>query len=107
MGLIAFVMTFAIVATIWLSHNRLSAHYFVRNGWMVFLNFVLLAFTLLAVFMLQVLEHYQGVGSLDAASIGYVTCFVAVYALLCILYAIGVRARWPDLDLERRRLGVG
>jgi uncharacterized membrane protein len=104
-GLLAFVATFCIVAGVWHSHNRLFADFFIPNRLSIFLNFVLLGFTLLLVYMLQVYTHFQPASSF-ATIVGYIVCFCVVYGLLGVLYAIGLRERWTELDAETRRRGM-
>lgn len=105
-GLLTFVMTFAIVASIWYSHNRLFADYFVPSGLPVLFNFILLAFVVLLVYMLQVFMHFsQGVAD-PTAFVGYLACLVVVYGMLALLFALGLRARWEALATDKRRFGI-
>jgi len=104
-GIFAFAVTFAIVSGVWYSHNRLFADFFVPTPVAVFLNFVLLGFTLLLVYMLQVFTHFERSSDL-ASEVGYMACFAIVYGLLAVLYAMGLRRRWVELDPKTRQRGI-
>lgn len=105
-GLIAYFITFGIVALIWVAHHRLFAHYFVRTPLFVMLNFIMLAFTVLLVYMLQIFMRFGIEGSDPWGAYGYFACLIIVYGLIAILFVLGMRARWADLDAEQRRQGI-
>jgi uncharacterized membrane protein len=106
LGLIAYFVTFGIVSLIWVAHHRLFAHYFVRSPLFVFLNFVLLAFTVLLVYMLQIFMRFGVEGNDPWGAYGYFGCAIVVYGLLSILFVLGIRARWAELTAEQRRKGI-
>jgi len=106
MGLFAYFITFGIVSMVWVAHNRLFANYFVRKAPFVFLNFVLLAFTVLLVYMLQVFMRFGAEGGDPWGAYGYFGCLILVYGLLASLFAMGVRARWAELDARLRHDGI-
>ena len=102
-GFIAYVLTFCLVASIWWSHNRLFARYFVPNMLSIVLNFALLGFLVLFVFSIQILIKLKMAGGPYEF---YVLMFAAVYMLLAALYFIGVRGRRAYLTEAEVRNGL-
>ncbi|MGA7745715.1 MAG: TMEM175 family protein [Candidatus Aquilonibacter sp.] len=103
--LIAYFWTFAIVASIWYSHQRLFTLFFWPETFSIVLNFVLLSMVGLLVYFVQVFVHYH-------AALDQVWAFVAYFAVLGIafialgtLYLHGARRRWAALDGEDRYVG--
>jgi uncharacterized membrane protein len=107
-GLLAYFITFAVISMIWVSHHRLFTHYFVRSDLFVFLNFVMLAFTVLLVYMLQIFMRFSvnESNSDPWGAYGYFGCLIVVYGLIAALFTLGVRARWSELTVEQRRKGI-
>ena len=105
-GLIAYFITFGIVALIWVAHHRLFANFFVRSPLFVFLNFVMLAFTVLLVYMLQIFMRFGVEGGDPWGAYGYFGCLVVVYGLISLLFVLGMRARWTELSAEQRHSGI-
>jgi uncharacterized membrane protein len=105
--IIAFLVTFALVASIWYSHRRIFETYFAPTPLAVILNFAVLASTVLLSFMLQVFLHYRSdLQDFTVAALGYFTTYAITYVLLGALCAAGTRSRWPDLTADQRREGV-
>ncbi len=106
-ALTAFAVTFAVIATFWWSHHRLFAEYFVPRRSTVFLNFVDLGLLVWLVYQLQLFVHFEGTPSATTAVVSY----VLTYALVCLVHGslvfVCVRIRWPELDAQERRRGVG
>ncbi|MGC2242174.1 MAG: TMEM175 family protein, partial [Candidatus Aquilonibacter sp.] len=103
--LIAYFWTFAIVASIWYSHQRLFTLFFWPETFSIVLNFVLLSMVGLLVYFVQVFVHYH-------AALDQVWAFVAYFAVLGIafialgtLYLHGARRRWAALGGEDRYVG--
>lgn len=89
-GLVAFVFTFAVVASIWWSHSLLFQHFFVPVRPTYALCFIALALTVLVVFTLQVWLHFVGSpDSLDAARV-YFGTIALTYCVMGALFIIGI-----------------
>lgn len=101
--LLAFLVTFAIVAALWYRHHRIFEEYFEPVPLQVALNFVLLALVLLLAYMLQVYLHFAATAHAALAATGYLLAFGATWLVLGIFQGVGVRRRWVTLDLDRRR----
>lgn len=102
-GFIAYVLTFFLVSSVWWSHNRLFARYFVPNMLSIVLNFALLGFLVLFVFSIQILLRLKFAGGPYEF---YVLMFAAVYLLLATLYFIGLRERRAYLTRDEIRNGL-
>jgi uncharacterized membrane protein len=108
-GLMAFFFTFGMVAAVWYSHHRLFSKFFVPNRAMILLNFAMLAFTVLLVYMLEVFMHFSDGGSVPdyaVAGASYCGAFAIVYALLAVLFVLGVRTLWDALSPADRIVGI-
>jgi uncharacterized membrane protein len=107
-GLIAFAFTFVIVVGIWISHHRLFDRYFIPRRVTVLLNFVVLAFTLLLVYMVQVYTRFApSKTEHQLAALLYFSVFSITYTLLGLLYVLSMRLRWKTLSGADRADGVG
>ena len=104
--LIAYAWTFAVIALLWFSHQRLFSHYFTPNTATVIVNFVALALIGLIVYFVQVFVHYSGETSKAWAALAYFGALGLTLLALGVLYAHGVRHRWEHLDSELRFTGV-
>lgn len=105
-GIIAFLITFAVIARFWWTHFVIFEHYFVPNRLMIACNFVALATMILLIFSLQLYLHFVPLGQGIVASRIYFGTFVISYGLLDAMIALGLRYRWNALSLERRRTGI-
>jgi hypothetical protein len=106
-GIVAYVITFAVVASFWSTHNRIFRDFFGPNKIMTFLNFVALAAVGLQVFALQLWLHFR-TNPGDTADAGriYFGIFSITFGTLGVLWALGTFYRWAQLTPELRRLGV-
>jgi hypothetical protein len=106
-GIIAFVFTFAVVASFWSTHNAIFRNFFVPYRLMVFVNFVALGAIVLQVFALQLWLHF-GQTPTDgvAAARIYFGIFSITFFNLSLLSGLGTLYRWPDLTAALRRDGV-
>jgi uncharacterized membrane protein len=104
--LIAYLWTFAVIASIWYTHQRLFSYYFTVRPYTIFLNFVLLASLGLIVYFVQVFVHVQGEPDKVWAFLVYFFMQSIAFIVMGGLYGHGVRARWHGLDAELRYQGV-
>ncbi len=104
--LIAYLWTFAVIASIWYTHQRLFSYYFTVRPYTIFLNFVLLASLGLIVYFVQMFVHVQGEPDKVWAFLVYFFMQSLAFIVMGVLYAHGVRARWDALDGELRYQGV-
>ena len=105
-ALVAFAWTFAVIAAFWWSHHRLFAEYFVPTRATMMLNFAALGVLVWLVYELQVFVRFADTAEHAAAAIPYVLTYALMYLLLDALFALCVRMRWGELDIEQRRRGV-
>lgn len=87
LGLLNFLLPFAIVCSAWFFHHRLFSQLFIPRTWPVILNFAWLASVVLAVFGA---EAYTKLRSLPAMRF-YFACYAVVYGLLTVQYLIALR----------------
>lgn len=104
--LVAYFWTFALIASIWYTHQRLFSTYFTIRPYTILLNFVLLALLGLIVYFVQVFVHVEGEPDKVWAFLIYFSVQSLAYMVMGGLYAHGVRARWEGLDGELRYQGV-
>lgn len=104
--LVAYFWTFALIASIWYTHQRLFSTYFTIRPYTILLNFVLLALLGLIVYFVQVFVHVEGEPDKVWAFLIYFSVQSLAYMVMGALYAHGVRARWEGLDGELRYQGV-
>ncbi len=105
--LIAYFWTFAVIAGIWYSHQRLFTHFFWPQTLTVVLNFALLAMVGLLVFFVQVFVHYHDSFDRVWAFLAYFTVFAVAFIIMGTLYLHGTRRRWDTLTGEDRYTGLG
>lgn len=105
--LIAYFWTFAVIARLWYTHQRLFTLYFWPNTLSIFLNFIALSLVGLLVYFVQVFVHYS------AASSDRVWAFIAYFTVLGVLlfvvgalHLIGVKYRWNELNTAERYAGM-
>lgn len=103
--LIAYFWTFAVVAGIWYSHQRLFTHFFWPETFSIVLNFVLLSMVGLLVFFVQVFVRYHSTYDRVWAFIAYFAVLGLAFLALGTLYLHGARRRWAALDSEDRYVG--
>jgi uncharacterized membrane protein len=106
-GIAAFVITFWVVASFWLTHNAIFRNFFAPNKIMIFLNFVALAGVVLLVFSLQLWLHFRDSpnDTIEAARI-YFGIYAGTFGTIALLSATGTFYRWAELTPELRRTGV-
>lgn len=103
-ALVAFALTFTIVAGMWWSHHRLFTHYFVPRPAYIVLNFCGLAALLLMVYSLQVWLHAK---INQYAAYAMYTAAVAVVILInAFLTNRGVAIRGDRMGEELARRGL-
>ena len=103
-GIIAFFITFIIVARVWWSHHKLFTHFFVPNRLTIVLNFTTLAVLLFAVYSVQVLVHTKFADTI--AVLMYLCSFGTLFALLGTQYVYGWRRRRSELPADVADAGV-
>lgn len=101
-ALISYLITFFIISTAWLLHNRLFTYFFVPQRIPIILNFTMLCMLGLMIYGLQVFLHF---GPSPAGAALYFTSLALMYGLLGALFAIGVRARNNELSVRQRAEG--
>jgi uncharacterized membrane protein len=104
--LIAYFWTFAVIARIWYTHQRLFTRFFWPDSFSVFLNFVLLSMVGLLVYFVQVFVHYRDDFERVWAFIAYFGVLGVLLTIVGVLHWRGVRRRWDALDAEDRYFGV-
>jgi uncharacterized membrane protein len=106
-GIAAFVITFWVVASFWMTHNAIFRNFFAPNKIMIFLNFVALAGVVLLVFSLQLWLHFRNSAddTIEAARI-YFGIYAATFGTIALLSVTGTFYRWAELTPELRRAGV-
>ena len=104
--LIAYGWSFAIIAALWYTHQRLFSHYFWPEPGTIVLNFILLSMIGLIVYFVQVFVHYHDEFDRFWAFLAYFTAFGIALVSLGILYWHGVRRRWVHLDGDLRYIGT-
>ncbi|MGC2130718.1 MAG: TMEM175 family protein [Candidatus Aquilonibacter sp.] len=103
--LVAYFWTFAVVAGIWYSHQRLFTHFFWPETFSIVLNFTLLSMVGLLVYFVQVFVHYHSTFDRVWAFIAYFAVLGIAFIALGTLYLHGARRRWGSLDAEDRYVG--
>ncbi len=107
--LIAFIITFALVCSMWWAHHKLFVHFFVPVPVMVILNFITLAGVSFAVYSVQLMLHVSpaappgrkpvsGHSSIDFAF--YLSSLAVVYGLLAVQFFYGWRVRRKLLPVK-------
>jgi uncharacterized membrane protein len=106
-SLAAFAMSFLFVSVLWWFHHKLFATYFVLNTLTVVLNFVMLGTLALAIYFMQVSVHFMGADADPSVPVVYWTASLAVvYAIIAVLYSIGIAYRKATLSAQELRFGV-
>jgi uncharacterized membrane protein len=102
-ALIAFGLTFMIVASMWWAHHRLFTHYFVPTPINIVLNFLSLGGVMFLVYALQIWIH-----AVQHRNVGYAVyewSIAWVMAVLAVLTYSGVALRADRMDERLARLG--
>ena len=103
-GLAAFIISFAIVCSLWYFHHRLFERFFVPAALPIVLNFVWLANVVLLVF---VSVHSAGTGFSERnPTLLYFGLYALAYAILAVQTALGMRER-PGDDPALHLKGIG
>jgi uncharacterized membrane protein len=106
-AILAYLVTFSIVARIWWQHSRIMHGYFVLNRVMITLNFVVLAAVGLTIFALQLwMRNGMDESSVSVALDFYMICFAVLISAIGAMRAAGVRYRWEHLSPDERRAAV-
>jgi uncharacterized membrane protein len=103
---IAFVITFAIVCSMWWSHHLLFTHFFVPRSATIVMNFATLGALLFAIYSVQLFIADLGDSTAFAM---YATSFGTVALLLGVQFLYGWRVRKGALpaDISLRGFGRG
>ena len=104
--LVAYFWTFAVVAGLWYSHQRLFTHFFWPETFSIVLNFALLSMVGLLVYFVQVFVHYHSTFDRVWAFIAYFAVLGIAFIALGTLYLHGARRRWANLDADDRYAGI-
>ena len=104
-GLIAFLVTFAVVVRFWWTHFRIFRSYFEPNRVMMTLNFVALAALIIQIFSLQLYLHFVPLGEGMVAARIYFGFFVVSYGVLALMLVAGMIYRRGVL--YAREVGAG
>jgi uncharacterized membrane protein len=104
--LIAYFWTFAVIARIWYTHQRLFTRLFWPDPLSVVLNFVLLAMVGLLVYFVQVFVHYRDDFERVWAFIAYFAVLGVLLTIVGVLHWRGAHHRWKSLDAEDRYFAV-
>jgi small-conductance mechanosensitive channel len=103
LGLIAFIVTFIVVARFWWTHFRLFRAFFEPNRVMIVCNFVALAALIVQVFTLQLYLYFVPKNEGLVAARIYFAYFALAYGALGCMFALGLWYRRSRLaDAERR-----
>jgi uncharacterized membrane protein len=101
-ALMAFLVTFTIVAATWYSHHWLFDYLFVPTTTTIMINFATLASLVWLVYQLQVYVHFAMSRESQSAVISYLLTFAVVWLLLAALYGTCLRLRWNALPEKER-----
>lgn len=104
--LIAYFWTFAVIAGIWYTHQRLFTRFFWPETFSIVLNFVLLSMLGLLVYFVQAFVHYHTAFDRVWAFIAYFAVLGIAFIAMGTLYFHGARRRWGDLDTGERYVAV-
>jgi uncharacterized membrane protein len=106
-GIIAYLITFFLVARMWWTHSQIMHRFFEPNPLMIGLNFVALAALGLMVFGLQLWLHRGDdiAGQILAVKF-YFLCFAFTIGTLAVMRSLGVHYRRSHLDPAQRRLAT-
>jgi uncharacterized membrane protein len=106
-SLAAFAMSFLFISVLWWFHHKLFSTYFVLNPLTVALNFVMLGSLALAIYFLQVAVHFM-IDDIDPSMpLGcWMAALAVVYAIISVLYSIGIAYRKATLSEQELRYGV-
>jgi uncharacterized membrane protein len=107
-GIVAYLITFFLVARMWWTHSQIMHRFFEPNPLMIGLNFVALAALGLMVFGLQLWLHRGGdiAGQILAVKF-YFLCFSLTIGTLAGMRTLGLHLRWSHLDPKQRRSAMG
>lgn len=105
-NLLAFAVTFGLVAIVWTLHTRLFATYFVPNPLMIVLNFAMLAGLVIMGYIFSLAMHFNGQAGFTTLFGSWFCCFAAVYMLLAAMYGIGTYLRRAELTPHEFSSGV-
>ncbi len=105
-GIVGYLMTFALVARFWWSHSEIFRVYFTPSPLSILLNFAALASLGLFVFSLQLVLR-QGQMPVDQAAMArsYFVLFALTYGLLAVLRIVGLLTRDAYLSAKQRMRG--
>jgi uncharacterized membrane protein len=107
-SLAAFAVSFLFVSVLWWFHHKLFATYFVLNPLTVVLNFVMLGSLALAIYFLQVSVHFMTLDNADPSLpvVCWMGALAVVYAIISVLYSIGIAYRRATLSEQELRYGI-
>jgi uncharacterized membrane protein len=106
-GILAFIITFSVIASFWWAHSTIFRNYFVPTPTMVFLNFLALGTIVLQVFALQLWLHFgpsQSDGAVAARI--YFGIFAVTFGMMALMSGLGTFYQWERLSSVLRRAGV-
>lgn len=103
--IVAYFVTFGLIAFLWMRHQRLFSMYFIATPFCIGLNFVFLSMLGLIVYFVQVFAHVRGERDQVIAVLGYSSAFAIALVCLGLMYALGTRERWKRLLPEDRFTG--
>lgn len=95
--LLAFLITFFIVASTWYTHHWLFDRLFVPNPATIVCNFATLASIVWLVYQLQLYIHFMPTLDREYATMSYIATFAVAWLLLALLYGMCLRLRWKEL----------
>ncbi len=98
-GVIAFLLAFAIICSLWYFHHRLFDGIFVPSALPIILNFAWLAIVVLLVFVAQSIPRHWTERSVDQLYFGL---YALAYGILAAQTWLGLRAL-PGQEGNRRR----
>lgn len=102
--IVAFVLTFTLVASVWWLHHKLFTYYFVPTALNVMLNFAALGGTLFLVYSEQIYLH--GNGNDPVAYALFCGAYSFVLVIVAVMMALGIRLRSHRMAPYRARRGT-
>lgn len=99
-GLIALVITFALVCLVWWNHHRIFRHLFIPTAFNVFANFAALCGVILLAYSMQIVVHNH-MGDKVAFAM-YTGSFSWIMGLFAMLAWSGLRARGSAMSAKTR-----
>jgi uncharacterized membrane protein len=110
-NLYAFGLTFLLIVSMWWLHNRLFAKLFVINAVTIAANFLMLGSLMLMIYFLgEIMAGLNSPTMSDSVFLPVLRSWflsaAVVYAMLCLMFCVGLSKRWSALSRADLRFGA-